>query len=236
MTMRKKNRQNRPKSGISSLVLSVGAACCVGLSILVRVPTSRAVVPESEPFSSCGHPPQIALPLSELYQNVPVQQPGVVCAFRHKIKGFPAITVIQEPLGRPRTIDQKARDIESSYHLVGLTDAVVLEPRLKNISGFEALEAQVKYTSQGAPMQAFLAMFEVSDRTYTVTALFRAEEAPEEKNDIIGRIERLHVDSDGPIQTASRPPTDFRAYLILGVVVILLVAVIARRKLRMTRS
>lgn len=232
MTMRKKNRQNCPKSGLSLLVLLVGTSCFVGFSMLSGTPDSRAVAQENEQFVRCGHASQIALPLSDLYQSVQVQQSGVVCAFRHKIKGFPIITIIQEPPGRPQNTNQKVRDIESSYHLVGLTDAVILEPRLKNISGIEALEVRVRYTSQGAAMEAFVAVLEGPDRTYTVTALFRAQEAPDEKNDLISRIERLHVDNVPPIQEQARSINEASLYTVLGALLLLVTAVIVRAKLR----
>ena len=170
-------KKMRPCKQKHPLLLLMGLVACTLLVPLGGLFSSNSLAseaPDTAVVVACGASTGITLPLSDSWQQVPMQQPDILCAFRSKIGGFPTINVVQEPAYgatfRPG-IPARERRIQNSYHLVGLTDATLKESHLEPLGTLETFRTKITYKNQGQLMEALLLEAELPDRTYTVTIL-----------------------------------------------------------------
>lgn len=221
--MMKKNSENWAKTHASALTTLSWRGVFVIVAFLSGVATSRADTASSMRSFTCGQPARLSLILGQHYEQVAIQQSGVVCVFRNKIEGFPTITITEVPRFGARTAAQRVDDVAASYRSVGLTDAVASNPRNRRISGLEALELDVRYTSKGEAIEALVALIEAPDRTYTATALFRVSGQIEEKKSVVAAVEGLEILG---IQSPEPKPSSHLS-AIWFVILVIAVAVLA---------
>ena len=135
-------------------------------------------VTASSPSIRCaeGHPISIALP--ETFERVPSNNQAVLCVFRNKNGGFPTFNIVVEPRhegSKPPTLEQYVEGVTKGYNTVGLTDTKLSNSEAGEIEGIPFFSSDVRFTSSGTPMAARILVLQVHDRTYTASAIHRAD-------------------------------------------------------------
>ena len=179
-----------------------------------------------------GHPISIALP--ETFERVPSTNPTVLCVFRNKNGGFPTFNIVVEPRhegSKPPTLAQYVEGVTKGYNTVGLTDTKLSNSEAGEIEGVPFFSSDVRFTSNATPMAARILVLQVHDRTYTASAIHRADAADFTPDALSGLTESITVEgvSGSERRTAG---TSYRGVLqiILVLVVGLYVAVRLVRK------
>ena len=216
----------------------MGLVACTLLMPLGGLFSSNSLAseaPDTAVVVACGANTGITLPLSDSWQQVPMQQPDILCAFRSKIGGFPTINVVQEPAYgatfRPG-IPARERRIQSSYHLVGLTDATLKESHLEPLGTLETFRTKITYKNQGQLMEALLLEAELPDRTYTVTILDLAGSPTTSKARMEALLRGITIAgaTDLALNSAiANRPTYLAKILVLSIFMLILLAVFGTR-------
>ena len=228
----------RPCKQKHPLLLLMGLVACTLLMPLGGLFSSNSLAseaPDTAVVVACGANTGITLPLSDSWQQVPMQQPDILCAFRSKIGGFPTINVVQEPAYgatfRPG-IPARERRIQSSYHLVGLTDATLKESHLEPLGTLETFRTKITYKNQGQLMEALLLEAELPDRTYTVTILDLAGSPTTSKARMEALLRGITIAgaTDLALNSAiANRPTYLAKILVLSIFMLILLAVFGTR-------
>lgn len=228
----------RPCKQKHPLLLLTGLVACTLLVPLVGFFSSNSLAseaPDTAVVVACGASTGITLPLSDSWQQVPMQQPDILCAFRSKIGGFPTINVVQEPAYgatfRPG-IPARERRIQNSYHLVGLTDATLNDSHLEPLGTLETFRTKITYKNQGQLMEALLLEAELPDRTYTVTILDLAGSPPTSKARMEALLRGITIAgaTDLALNSAiANRPTYLAKILVLSIFMLILLAVFGTR-------
>jgi hypothetical protein len=207
------------------------------ISILACAPHAVAddgQVAAAPPSIRCaeGHPISIALP--ETFERAPSNNPTVLCVFRNKSGGFPTFNIVVEPRhegSKPPTLDQYVEGVTKGYNTVGLTDTKLSNSEAGEIEGVPFFSSDVRFTSNATPMAARILVLQVHDRTYTASAIHRADAADFTPQALSGLTESITVEGvSGSERRTAR--TSYRAVfqIILVLVVGLYVAVRLVRK------
>jgi len=172
---------------------------------------------------ACGAQPGITIPLSLAWEEVAIEQPGVICAFRNKNGGFPTINVIEEPIKdsdiRPGVLGREA-EIRNAYHLVGLTDASFSDSHIEPLGTVESFHTTARYMNRGIPMEVLVMQVQAADRTYTVSVVDDQEHPRIAKNDLISILRGIEI--VGVTDQPSGAPDDgHHLYSWLSVLVII---------------
>ena len=231
-------KKMRPCKQKHPLLLLMGLVACTLLMPLGGLFSSNSLAsetPDTAVVVACGANTGITLPLSDSWQQVPMQQPDILCAFRSKIGGFPTINVVQEPAYgatfRPG-IPARERRIQSSYHLVGLTDATLKESHLEPLGTLETFRTKITYKNQGQLMEALLLEAELPDRTYTVTILDLAGSPTTSKARMEALLRGITIAgaTDLALNSAiANRPTYLAKILVLSIFMLILLAVFGTR-------
>ena len=231
-------KKMRPCKQKHPLLLLTGLVACTLLVPLVGFFSSNSLAseaPDTAVVVACGASTGITLPLSDSWQQVPMQQPDILCAFRSKIGGFPTINVVQEPAYgatfRPG-IPARERRIQNSYHLVGLTDATLNDSHLEPLGTLETFRTKITYKNQGQLMEALLLEAELPDRTYTVTILDLAGSPPTSKARMEALLRGITIAgaTDLALNSAiANRPTYLAKILVLSIFMLILLAVFGTR-------
>ena len=228
----------RPCKQKHPLLLLTGLVACTLLVPLVGFFSSNSLAseaPDTAVVVACGASTGITLPLSDSWQQVPMQQPDILCAFRSKIGGFPTINVVQEPAYgatfRPG-IPARERRIQNSYHLVGLTDATLNDSHLEPLGTLETFRTKITYNNQGQLMEALILEAELPDRTYTVTILDLAGSPNTSKARMEAILRGITIAgaTDLALNSAiANRPTYLAKILVLSIFMLILLAVFGTR-------
>jgi hypothetical protein len=137
-----------------------------------------AQVAPTTPSTRCaeGHPLSVTIP--ETFQHVPSHNPAVLCVFRNKNGGFPTFNIVVEPRledSKPPSLAEYIEGITKGYNTVGLTDAKLSNSEAGELSGIPFFSSDVRFTSNGTPMAARILVLQLHDRTYTASAINRAD-------------------------------------------------------------
>ncbi|MCX6115745.1 MAG: hypothetical protein NTV65_11115 [Proteobacteria bacterium] len=231
-------KKMRPCKQKHPLLLLMGLVACTLLVPLVGFFSSNSLAseaPDTAVVVACGASTGITLPLSDSWQQVPMQQPDILCAFRSKIAGFPTINVVQEPAYgatfRPG-IPARERRIQNSYHLVGLTDATLNDSHLEPLGTLETFRTKITYKNQGQLMEALLLEAELPDRTYTVTILDLAGSPTTSKARMEAILRGITIAgaTDLALNSAiANRPTYLAKILVLSIFMLILLAVFGTR-------
>lgn|GEM_PF-3959026 len=202
------------------------ATCVRQALIALAILHARGVVAESE--QACGNPPALFVTLPDEYESIYLRQPAVVCGFRHKITGFPTLTVVIEPAIKAQNELQIARYVTESYQRVGLRDARVKTSFTS--PGVTSLNARlvVEFTVGGVAMEAQLAIILLHDRTYTATLQYPADTSPAAKTALTRVLDSVRL--EGELLSAAHPGnSSYTLELILGLAGFSLVLFMLRR-------
>ena len=231
-------KKMRPCKQKHPLLLLMGLVACTLLVPLGGLFSSNSLAseaPDTAIVVACGASTGITLPLSDSWQQVPMQQPDILCAFRSKIGGFPTINVVQEPAYgatfRPG-IPARERRIQNSYHLVGLTDATLNDSHLEPLGTLETFRTKITYRNQGQLMEALLLEAELPDRTYTVTILDLAGSPPTSKASMEALLRGITIAGATDLAlnpTIANRPTYLAKILVLSIFMLILLAVFGTR-------
>lgn len=231
-------KKMRPCKQKHQFLLLTGLVACTLLVPLGGLFSSNSLAseaPDTAVVVACGANTGITLPLSDSWQQVPMQQPDILCAFRSKIGGFPTINVVQEPAYgatfRPG-IPARERRIQNSYHLVGLTDATLNDSHLEPLGTLETFRTKITYNNQGQLMEALLLEAELPDRTYTVTILDLAGSPTTSKARMEAILRGITIAGATDLALNSaivNRPTYLAKILVLSIFMLILLAVFGTR-------
>lgn len=126
----------------------------------------------------CGAQLGLTIVLSSSWEQVSVNHPDVVCAFRSKGGGFPTLTVTREApssAASRRSVERRLATVTESYRAIGLSDA-----RVKRVyQGYapeEPLQLLLEYTTNSTPMSALIKVVDAQSGTFVLTALDRTND------------------------------------------------------------
>lgn len=123
-----------------------------------------------------GHPLTVTIP--DTFERVPSNNRAVLCVFRNKNGGFPTFNIVVDPRheeSKPPTLEQYVEGITKGYNTVGLNDAKLSNSEAGEIEGVPFFSSDVRFTSSGTPMAARILVLQLHDRTYTASAIHRAD-------------------------------------------------------------
>ena len=190
------------------------------------------VAPQS-PSSPCaaGHPLSVTLP--ENFERAPSHNPAVLCVFRSKNGGFPTFNIVVEPRfedTKPPSLSEYIEGITKGYATVGLTDAKLSNSEAGESNGIPFFSSDVRFTSSGAPMAARILVLQLHDRTYTASAINRADAPDFNPTALSDLTEGITVEGASAFQNTSESAS-YRT-ILQGFLVFLLVVFVAVRFLR----
>ena len=219
----------------SHLASSLARASILVLTVLL---TPSIAIAQAQPTTSSGllmecafgHPLWVRLPLN--FEKLSSENPAVLCVFRNKTEGFPTLNIVVEPRHEgspPPSLFEYEEGIKRGYHSVGLADATLSDSVSGESHEVPYFTSTVSFTNAGAAMQARILVLQLHDRTYTVSAVGRAiSDSPMLQElisglEIEGRPLDLQAETDRFVGILASA---------LGIVIALLVAAVARRRLR----
>lgn len=186
---------------------------------------NNAQITTAPPSIRCadGHP--ISLTLPDTFERVPSNNPAVLCIFRNKNGGFPTLNIVVEPRHegtKPPTLEQYVEGVTRGYTTVGLTDAKLSNSEVGEIQGVPFFSSDVRFTNDGASMAARILVLQVHDRTYTASAIGRADAPNFTPTSLADLTESLTVEGASP----SSSQAGERSYtaLLLGFLLVIIVA------------
>lgn len=201
--MSKKTHSHRPKT--PALHFGMTLLCAMFAALLAAdAPPFRPILAEA--LSSevqCGADSGIVLTLSNEWQQVALEQPGLLCAFRNKTGGFPSLNIIQEAAHQPDItpgVMTREASLRNAYHLVGLTDAKFSDSRIEPLGQLESFHTSVRYMNLGMPMEGLIMQVQLSDRLYTVSIVDREGHAKLSKEALLGVLRSIRIPGQGPTQ------------------------------------
>ena len=175
-----------------------------------------------------GHP--ISLTLPDTFERVPSNNPAVLCVFRNKTGGFPTLNIVVEPRHegtKPPTLEQYVEGVTRGYTTVGLTDAKLSNSEVGEIQGIPFFSSDVRFTNEGTPMAARILVLQVHDRTYTASAIDRADAPNFTPATLSNLTESLTVEGLAASSTRTGEPS--YTALLLGFLLVIIVAYGVRR-------
>ena len=193
---------------------------------LVRCASADEAQVATTPASiRCAEDHPISLTLPDAFERVPSNNPAVLCVFRNKNGGFPTLNIVVEPRhegAKPPTLEQYVEGVTRGYTTVGLSDAKLSNSEVGEIQGVPFFSADVRFTNDGASMAARILVLQVHDRTYTASAIGRADAADFAPTSLSSLTESLTI--DGLSSSSTRTGDKNYTALILGFLVVMLVA------------
>jgi hypothetical protein len=158
-----------------------------------------------------------------------------LCVFRNKNGGFPTFNIVVEPRhegSQPPTLEQYIEGITKGYATVGLGDARLSNSETGEIEGIPFFSSDVRFTSNGTPMAARILVLQLYDRTYTASAIHRADAADFSPTLLSSLTEGITI--EGVSSPAGHAKAPSYAALILGFVGCFIVVLIGVRLLKKT--
>lgn len=89
-----------------------------------------------------------------------------------------------------------AREIERSYHLVGLTDAKASPAKTTEIDKYQVFTSLVRYTNADKRMIGVVTIIPLSERVFTVTVTNPVEGSTFSESDLTALTSSLHITAD----------------------------------------
>ena len=217
---------SRTSSSLAHIIVLV-------VALLSKLPCAAAQV-DSTPITgglqecALGHPIWVRLPQS--FENLTSENPSVLCIFRNKFEGFPTLNIVVEPRHDgtpPPSLGEYQEGIKRGYQSVGLSDATLSESIIGDSQGIPFFTSEVSFSNAGVAMKARILVLQLHDRTYTASAVGRAQADLPVLQELIRGIE-----VEGHPLDLQREKDAFLSTLatVIGVTFALLVAAIVRKR------
>lgn len=231
--MLKKARSHRHKISLLRRTQSFFLVAITACIVPGDAPTPLARAEVSRVEMSCGRSAEIKIYLPSSFEQLALNYPSVICAFRNKGTGFPTLNVVLNP-PQPGSLRPSVGALQAlvrnEYEKVGLTDADVSEAHMEPLGTLETFHATVRYMNQGMPVEALVMIAILPDRTYTITLLDRADHplfAKSELEEVLRGIS-IRGATDAP-ESVPPPPDSSAIWAIVGGMILIGAALLWRR-------